>query len=214
MNYARLYVELINYARSDTYVREAYTESHHILPRCLGGSNDPSNLVELNLRHHFYAHRLLARIHNNPRIQIAIAAMSGRHGYSKMYETDRIRHRAAMRELMLGVPKTDEHKANISKARLAMDQTKLKTSAAKWISSPEFKAKQLLTYAIRRLNKWLISNSIYNLEDQTNMTEKQRNELRTLIDDLRTKMLAAGLIQPDTALDKILGIIKHRINTQ
>lgn len=36
-----------------------YTETHHILPRCLHGTNDPKNLIELTLREHFLAHWLL-----------------------------------------------------------------------------------------------------------------------------------------------------------
>ena len=32
---------------------------HHIIPRCMGGSDDPSNLVELTYEAHIEAHRLL-----------------------------------------------------------------------------------------------------------------------------------------------------------
>ena len=34
-------------------------ERHHILPKCLGGSNAPDNLVDLTLEEHFIAHKLL-----------------------------------------------------------------------------------------------------------------------------------------------------------
>lgn len=37
-----------------------YHEKHHILPRCLGGSNDPENLIDLYAYEHFLAHKLLA----------------------------------------------------------------------------------------------------------------------------------------------------------
>lgn len=36
-----------------------YTETHHILPRCLHGTDSPENLIELTLREHFLAHWLL-----------------------------------------------------------------------------------------------------------------------------------------------------------
>lgn len=36
-----------------------YTEIHHIIPRCLKGTNNKSNLIELTLREHFLAHWLL-----------------------------------------------------------------------------------------------------------------------------------------------------------
>lgn len=37
-----------------------YHETHHIIPRCLGGTDDENNLIDLFAREHFEAHRLLA----------------------------------------------------------------------------------------------------------------------------------------------------------
>lgn len=39
---------------------EEYHERHHIIPKCLGGTNDEDNLIDLFAREHFEAHRLLA----------------------------------------------------------------------------------------------------------------------------------------------------------
>ena len=39
---------------------DEYYERHHIVPRCLGGNNDESNLIDLYAREHFIAHKLLA----------------------------------------------------------------------------------------------------------------------------------------------------------
>lgn len=39
---------------------EEYHERHHIAPKCLGGTNDGDNLIDLFAREHFEAHRLLA----------------------------------------------------------------------------------------------------------------------------------------------------------
>ena len=36
-----------------------YHERHHIVPKCMGGSNDEDNLIDLFAREHFEAHRLL-----------------------------------------------------------------------------------------------------------------------------------------------------------
>ncbi len=38
-----------------------YYEKHHIVPRSLGGSNDPDNLILLTAREHFIAHLLLPK---------------------------------------------------------------------------------------------------------------------------------------------------------
>lgn len=74
MNYERIYTQLINRAR--TRVLTGYKERHHIIPRCIGGNNDASNLVELTAREHFIAHKLLCKIYPNIKgIQLAFWAM-------------------------------------------------------------------------------------------------------------------------------------------
>ena len=45
-----------NYGISNT----EYYEIHHIVPRCMGGSDDASNKVRLYAKEHYEAHRLLA----------------------------------------------------------------------------------------------------------------------------------------------------------
>ena len=42
---------------------EDYSEKHHIIPKCEGGSNKRDNLVLLTYREHIIAHRLLIRIY-------------------------------------------------------------------------------------------------------------------------------------------------------
>ena len=39
---------------------EEYHETHHIVPKCMGGNNDKENLIDLFAREHFEAHWLLA----------------------------------------------------------------------------------------------------------------------------------------------------------
>jgi hypothetical protein len=38
-----------------------YTERHHIIPKCIGGTDEPSNIVRLSAREHYIAHRLLVK---------------------------------------------------------------------------------------------------------------------------------------------------------
>jgi hypothetical protein len=61
MNYVRIYDAIIQKRKAMPY--EGYTETHHILPRSLGGSNSPDNLVKLSAREHFICHYLLVKIH-------------------------------------------------------------------------------------------------------------------------------------------------------
>ena len=44
---------------------QEYIERHHIIPRCLGGTDDESNLVDFTYREHYIAHYLLYKIEKN-----------------------------------------------------------------------------------------------------------------------------------------------------
>jgi hypothetical protein len=61
MNYQKHYNQLI--ARANNRLVDGYCESHHIIPRCLGGDDSTSNLVNLTAREHFIAHLLLVKIY-------------------------------------------------------------------------------------------------------------------------------------------------------
>ena len=54
-----------------------YKERHHIVPKCLGGTNNRDNLVDLYAREHYEAHRLLAEENpDNRGLQVAWFNMS------------------------------------------------------------------------------------------------------------------------------------------
>lgn len=53
---------------------------HHILPKYLGGTDDPQNLIELTVEEHAEAHRLLYEEHGNWQDYCAWQALSGRIG--------------------------------------------------------------------------------------------------------------------------------------
>lgn len=59
MNYQKIYDNLIN----RNILRTGYVENHHILPRCLGGSNNQENLIKLYPEEHYLAHLLLCKIY-------------------------------------------------------------------------------------------------------------------------------------------------------
>lgn len=66
--YKDKYDELIDKAVERNWTKETapcYTEKHHITPRCLGGSDEKNNLVELTAQEHYDAHRLLAMAYPN-----------------------------------------------------------------------------------------------------------------------------------------------------
>jgi hypothetical protein len=63
MDYQKIYNQIIE--RAKTRQLDGYKERHHIIPKCLGGNNDKSNLVDLTAREHFLCHMLLVEIYSN-----------------------------------------------------------------------------------------------------------------------------------------------------
>lgn len=61
MNYKRIYDRIIE--RAKERVPEGYVERHHIIPRCMGGSDEKDNLVALTPEEHFLCHVLLVKIY-------------------------------------------------------------------------------------------------------------------------------------------------------
>ena len=83
--YARAYWALVDSRKNKK--AEGYTETHHIIPRCLGGTDDESNLIRLSAREHFIAHLLLVKAVKDPdaRSKMAFALTRLVHGNSKNY---------------------------------------------------------------------------------------------------------------------------------
>lgn len=65
MNYQNHYERLIEKAKNRSF--SGYTERHHVIPKCMGGSNDIDNLVDLTPEEHYVAHQLLAKIYPSNR---------------------------------------------------------------------------------------------------------------------------------------------------
>lgn len=53
------YIQRILSSRQNIKV-EGLTHRHHIIPKCVGGTNEPSNLIYLYHQEHYETHRLLA----------------------------------------------------------------------------------------------------------------------------------------------------------
>jgi AraC-like DNA-binding protein len=59
--YTKTYYKIINHAveRSQLKQRNDGCQTHHIIPRCFGGTDDPANLAVLTYKEHRVCHRLL-----------------------------------------------------------------------------------------------------------------------------------------------------------
>lgn len=120
MNYQNIYDRLIKRSKDRLCDINIYYESHHIVPKCLGGSNKKDNKVFLTGREHFIAHWLLYRIYpDNKKIAIAFFFMSHclsrQRDYkvsSRTYSEAREAHQKATK----GRKISEEQKIAISKA--------------------------------------------------------------------------------------------------
>jgi len=91
MNYNKIYLSIINNAKKENRDRkEKYYEKHHILPKCIGGSDSLDNLIYLTPKEHFLCHRLLCEIYPNElKLKFALWYMSNNKKYiisSRIYE--------------------------------------------------------------------------------------------------------------------------------
>ncbi len=60
--YHNIYDRLIDKAKQRDLSELAVYEKHHIIPRSFGGSDEDDNIVNLSLREHFLAHKLLIKM--------------------------------------------------------------------------------------------------------------------------------------------------------
>lgn len=71
MNYQE-FIRSIQDSRTNIWFK--HSERHHIIPRCLGGTDDEENLIYLTLKEHFIAHKLLCE-ENPDNYELAYALM-------------------------------------------------------------------------------------------------------------------------------------------
>lgn len=103
---------------------EGYLESHHIVPKCLGGRDDSENLVLLTAREHFVCHHLLTKFtegRNHHKMVLAFVMMavgSNRHDRitSRRAAILRADSAAARSSLLKGKKRTPEQRKRISEA--------------------------------------------------------------------------------------------------
>jgi len=60
MNYKKIYESLIKRAKNSDIL--GYSEKHHIIPKCMGGTDENYNIVKLTPEEHFFAHILLVKM--------------------------------------------------------------------------------------------------------------------------------------------------------
>lgn len=139
---------------------------HHIIPRCLGGTDDHENLVKLTYKEHYFIHYLLTKIYvNNYKILLAYMFMSrnGKYGDKiismRTYERACELHSKYMSEHSIGFPWDDpEFKNKMSKI--------LRETLTNTNKNPKNIIKANKNKCLVYMYKYLCNNSILNPTDE------------------------------------------------
>lgn len=105
MHYQKHYNVLIK--RAKDRLLEGYIEKHHIIPKCIGGSDNIENIVALTAEEHYVAHQLLIKIYpNEPKLVYAAKMMTigAKHNYrnNKLYGWLRRKHATEISKTLTG----------------------------------------------------------------------------------------------------------------
>lgn len=123
MNYQKIYNDICKRGQERILPKEVYTEKHHIVPKCMQGTNDKSNLTVLTAREHFLVHLILARklYPNNPKLWTAMhyminkKASGGKRYIGNSHDYERLR--IEINNNLKGQARSQEFKDNMSRKR-------------------------------------------------------------------------------------------------
>ena len=125
MNYRKIHDAIIERARnrSDNCIVESYYEKHHVIPKCLGGTDEANNLVRLTASEHFVVHQLLVKIYPEESKLAYAASMltvsSPRHERvnNKYYSWLKKRFAEQLSNQRKGIPKSEDARRKMSVAK-------------------------------------------------------------------------------------------------
>jgi hypothetical protein len=164
MNYQKHYDTLMN--RAKNRLLEGYSERHHIIPRCMGGTDEQDNLVALTAEEHYVAHQLLVKMYpDNDKLIYAAKMMtiSGSDNIrnNKLYGWLRVKFSASMKELLKNNPEKHPMNSPEAKAKRSVfmkeflknnpeknpsknpeTRAKISASMTEYYNNPEARAKQ------------------------------------------------------------------------
>lgn len=158
MDYQRIYDQFI----VDRLTKQSgliHHDKHHIVPRSLGGSDDPENIILLDPGEHLFAHIVLARIHGG-----ALSYAAYRMNASKRYAGRRSRsnfawlrsqHREAVRAASIERSRKPDARQRVAamssgRERSAKEREKSSASAKRLWADPEYRARM----EIAQKNRW------------------------------------------------------------
>jgi hypothetical protein len=225
--YVKIYFDLMSKAKSRDDVA-GYTERHHVVPRCLGGSNASDNLVRLTAREHFLAHLLLIKMvgaEHRRKMAYAVICFKRKNPKHLGREVTNSKNFANVKLLLANLPVSAETLQRISTAlkgkkrpksvcdaiskahrgKTVSVESRLKMREAKLgkILSEETKAK--MSHAKR--GKSFTKSHCENISKSYRKTEARSNAIREANKSKRQSCTVDGvnIFESKSALEKMLG---------
>lgn len=127
MNYEKIYKDFIDNRKNKPV--DGFSETHHIIPKALGGSDDEDNLIELSCRDHYFAHRLLAKFAGH-KMKIALSWFVNGNNLQT-------RHTQPIPSRTVGIIREESNIARsvILKGRVFSNETRQKMSDNQWLKN-------------------------------------------------------------------------------
>lgn len=157
MNCQRIYNEIIERAKLrglNKKLLEGYFERHHIIPRCMNGTNDKDNLVLLTAREHYLCHWLLWKKNNkNTQLMNAYFMMAHCKNEERNYKISSKQYSLLKSEYSLYKSKNQFGRKHDETSRLKRSIKLIghRNFKEDWICSEE--TKNLLSKALKGKNK-------------------------------------------------------------
>ncbi len=202
MNYQKIYDQIVEKARSENRKKSKidYYERHHIIPKCLNGSNEKSNLVLLTAKEHFICHKLLAEIYPCIKgLHFALHRMMfskyhHKRDYrigSREYERFKIKSRKVSSELHKGKIISEETKNKLRNKKVSLE-SRLKMSKSKKGSKQNLSKEQIKQKSIKMSG---INNPMYN-KGYLNKGERNGRYNKIVTQETRDKISKARKENP------------------
>lgn len=175
-----------------------YTEKHHIIPKSLGGTDDPDNLVNLTAREHFICHCLLTKFTSGEEKAKMVFAFrmflaspknnDQRYINARLYEYSKKEHALAMSDLHRDKTVSAETRLRISesaKGRVSPFKGKKHTKETKNLISKKARGHTRNTPEI--VDKIISSRSWYSHSEETKQKISSSNKGKTFDHSNETK---------------------------
>ena len=170
--YRNIYIRLIIRCQNMTQEElSGYNERHHILPKCMGGSNKKSNIVLMPVRYHVIAHMVLSKAYpDNQNLKIAVFCMFSVGHEKRFSELNKMFSSREIKEIRqkiaketsgenspnYGLVRSEEFKEKVRQANIgkkASEETKKKMSDARSGDRNPFFGKHLTEEKKRKMSE-------------------------------------------------------------